>query len=144
MNIIVCVDDNNGMLFNHRRQSQDRVLRQRVLNLALNSRLLMNAYSCKQFAQDADEADCAGITVSEDFLAEALPGDFCFVETDALEPVKDKIEKLIIYRWNRKYPADFRFDLNVEEGFQMTSTEEFTGSSHEKITEEIYVKAGQN
>ena len=30
MIIMVCVDDNNGMMFNKRRQSQDRVLRQRM------------------------------------------------------------------------------------------------------------------
>ena len=27
MNIIICLDDNNGMMFNKRRQSQDRILR---------------------------------------------------------------------------------------------------------------------
>lgn len=144
MNVIVCLDDNNGMLFNKRRQSQDRVLRQRVLDLASGGRLLMNPYSQKMFAQDVDETDCAGITVSEDFLEKSLPGDFSFVETEALEPVKDKIEKLIIYRWNRKYPTDFHFDLHLEEDFQLMKTEEFIGSSHEKITEEIYTKAGQN
>lgn len=31
MIIIACTDDNQGMLFNHRRQSQDRVQRQRML-----------------------------------------------------------------------------------------------------------------
>ena len=31
MRVIVCVDDNGGMLFNHRRQSRDRVLCERVL-----------------------------------------------------------------------------------------------------------------
>ena len=30
MRVIVCVDDNGGMLFNHRRQSRDRVLCERV------------------------------------------------------------------------------------------------------------------
>ena len=33
MKIIVCVDNQNGMMFNHRRQSQDRVLRKRILEL---------------------------------------------------------------------------------------------------------------
>ena len=34
MTLIVCLDDKNGMAFNHRRQSQDRLLRRRVLELA--------------------------------------------------------------------------------------------------------------
>ena len=33
MILIVCVDDHNGMMFNHRRQSQDRVLRADILEL---------------------------------------------------------------------------------------------------------------
>ena len=33
MVLIVCVDDHNGMMFNHRRQSQDRILRADILNL---------------------------------------------------------------------------------------------------------------
>ena len=33
MVLIVCVDDHNGMMFNHRRQSQDRILRGDILEL---------------------------------------------------------------------------------------------------------------
>lgn len=33
MILIVCVDDHNGMMFNHRRQSQDRILRGDILEL---------------------------------------------------------------------------------------------------------------
>ena len=51
------------------------------------------------------------------------------------------IEKIILYRWNRKYPADFRFDINLEDSeWKLAETREFTGSSHEKITEEVYVR----
>lgn len=49
MKIIVCVDNQNGMMFNHRRQSQDRVLRKRILELTGGKKLWMNAYSQKQF-----------------------------------------------------------------------------------------------
>ena len=49
MKIIVCVDNQNGMMFNHRRQSQDRVLRKRILELTGGEKLWMNAYSQKQF-----------------------------------------------------------------------------------------------
>ena len=34
MTLIVCVDDNMGMLFNHRRQSKDVVVRERILKQA--------------------------------------------------------------------------------------------------------------
>lgn len=140
MNIIVCLDDRNGMMFNHRRQSKDSILRQRVLAMvqAADSRLLMNSYSRKQF----EEAGEGEIETAEDFLSKASRGDFCFVETDTISAYESEIEKLIIYKWNRKYPGDFYLDLDLT-GWTLTETEEFAGSSHEKITEEIYIKAGQ-
>ena len=33
MNIIVCLDDKNGMMFNKRRQSQDKLLRSDIKEL---------------------------------------------------------------------------------------------------------------
>lgn len=135
MNIIVCVDDNLGMTFNRRRQSQDRVLRERILSLARGAVLWMNAYSRKQFAADAVPQP----RVDEAFLELAGTGEFCFVENLPLLPYEDKIEQLILYRWNRRYPADRRFDIPLEEhGWTLAETAEFAGSSHEKITEERY------
>ena len=37
MRVIVAVDDRNGMLFHNRRQSQDRVLRERILSMTQGS-----------------------------------------------------------------------------------------------------------
>ncbi|MEI3375006.1 MAG: hypothetical protein V8R00_03520 [Coprococcus catus] len=54
MRVIVCVDDNGGMLFNHRRQSRDRVLCERVLQMAdeRDCSVYMNACSAEIFAED--------------------------------------------------------------------------------------------
>ena len=48
-----------------------------------------------------------------------------------------EIEKVILYHWNRDYPADVYFpvDLSV---WKCVETKEFAGSSHEKITRERY------
>ena len=43
MILIVCVDDHNGMMFNHRRQSQDRILRGDILELTEGKILWMDA-----------------------------------------------------------------------------------------------------
>jgi len=45
-------------------------------------------------------------------------------------------EGLILYRWNRTYPADLYFTLSLE-GWTLERREEFAGSSHEKITKEV-------
>ena len=132
MILIVCVDNKNGMLFNRRRQSQDRILRARILELTAQSRLWMNAYSAKQF-----DAPAPQICLAEDFLSQAAPGEYCFLENAVPSSLLEQIEQVILYRWNRDYPADVHFTLDLS-GFQLSQTTDFTGSSHEKITEEIY------
>ena len=52
MILIVCVDDNKGMMFNHRRQSQDRVLRRHILDRVGDAKLWMNGYSAKMFEKE--------------------------------------------------------------------------------------------
>ena len=49
MNIIVCLDDKNGLMFNKRRQSQDKVLRANIKELIKNQNLFMNEYSYKLY-----------------------------------------------------------------------------------------------
>lgn len=134
MTVIVCLDDKNGMMFDGRRQSKDSVLRQRILTLANGNKLWMNEYSKKQFEEAFDK-----ILVDENFLSQAASGDFCFVEDKPLFSVLERIEKLIVYRWNRVYPSDMKLDIPLD-SFTLQSTFEFKGSSHEKISEEVYVK----
>ncbi len=133
MILIVCVDNQNGMLFNHRRQSQDRALRARILARSAHSRLWMNAYSAKQFDPTAPQ-----VTVSEAFLSQATAGEYCFLENTDPAPCLDRLEQVILYRWNRDYPADVRFTLDLS-GFRLHQRVDFAGSSHETITEEIYI-----
>lgn len=132
MIVIVCIDDRGGMLFNHRRQSQDRLLRADLLREAAGAPVWLNAYSARQF-QDLPP----NLQVAEDFLDQAGAGELCFVEDRDLAPWAEKVEGLVLYRWNRTYPADLYFTLSLE-GWKLERREEFAGSSHEKITKEVY------
>ena len=67
MRTIICLDDDNGMLFHDRRQSQDVKLRADVLERLGERMLWMNAYSARQFA----DAEDARIHISDSFLEEA-------------------------------------------------------------------------
>ena len=137
MKLIAILDDRDGMLFNHRRQSQDRVLRQMILELTRPASLWMDAYTFRQFAGQEEPH----IRVDEDFPYMAAPGDYCFVEDRAPGAFADRVEEIILFRWNRKYPGDLFFDIPLDKGgWQLTSTEEFAGSSHAKITMEVYQK----
>ena len=134
MNIIVCVDKKNGMMFNGRRQSQDSVLRSKVMELCAGARLLMSEYSGLQFSEYSD------IIITDDFLQQAGAGDYCFIEDDVLPPA-EPIENVVMFHWNRDYPADQYFALDLKSnGFKREKKEDFIGSSHKKITVEIYKK----
>lgn len=133
MILIVCVDDSGGMLFNHRRQSQDHLLRERILRLTAGKQLWMNHYSAKQF--DA----IPQVKVDDNLLSKASAGEYCFVEDALLSPYEKRAEKIILFKWNRRYPGDLYFDINLNNGsWKMTNTQDFQGSSHEKITMEVY------
>lgn len=137
MKVIICVDDNNGMMFNNRRQSRDRILIDNVVQNVVGGNLLMAPYSEPLFK----DSDIDSFFLSEDILEEAAPEDFCFIENKALLPYSDRIDELIIYRWNRVYPADMYLDIQPEAlSLKLVSTTEFAGSSHEKITKELYKK----
>lgn len=129
---IACVDLKNGILFNHRRQSSDRIVRQDILKMLDGRELWMNSYSYGQFQKDE-----GNYIVDEDFIQKAGQGEYCFVEMNDLSDVK--IEKLILYRWDKVYPADRRMKVNMEEWI-LTEQSEFEGYSHEKITKEVYEK----
>ena len=133
MNVIVCIDEENGMLFNGRRQSKDRALRAHALAMA-EGKLWMNGYTARQFAEDGCD-----VVVDEAFLNHAPEDAWCFVENVSLLPYMDKISHVAVYRWNRLYPSDVKFPM-AEFAFRWTqvSREEFAGSSHERITQEVY------
>ena len=134
---VVCLDERLGMTFNGRRQSRDRVLCENVINdvAKKGGRLLMAEYSKMLF-----EGAKIPLICRDDFLDIAEEGDTCFVENRALISYADRINMLVVYRWNRHYPSDMTLDLDIEKCFGLISTEELVGSSHEKITKEIYVK----
>ncbi len=134
MKLIVCIDKSNGMMFNNRRQSQDSVLREKLLELVGEKKLLLNAYTAKQFEESRQ------LEVREDFLAVATAEDFCFVEDQPIPA--DQVDEVYLFRWNRDYPADRTFDLDLKDNFEKMKTEDFPGSSHKKITLEIYHKRG--
>ena len=133
MKLIVCVDDSNGMMFNNRRQSRDRVLIEELLNTTKEGRLYIAPYSKILFQ------DITALIETETLLEEAGADDYCFVENKTLLPHSDRIDELIIYRWNRTYPADMHLDVDLAAlSMKLISTTEFAGSSHEKITKELY------
>ena len=127
MTLIVCLDDKNGMMFGSRRQSRDSALIQRILELARGKNLVLSPYSAPLFSEKEE------LTVADDPASLCQKEDFLFVENTPLP--QSGIDTLLLYRWNRRYPATRFFDLSTD-GFLLRESTDFVGSSHDTITEE--------
>ncbi len=132
MILIVCLDDRLGMAFNCRRQSRDSALIADICADAKGAPVWMDSRSALLFKDF--EAD---ILCCDDFGAKAGTGEYCFLEFSAPCSLEGKAEKIIIYRWNRRYQADLCFDIDLD-AWKLDSVSEFTGTSHDKITKEVY------
>ena len=71
MIVIACLDNDGGMMFNRRRQSQDRYLRDRIVEMPGDSALWMNHYSAGQFDTD----NIPHLNIDDAFLQEAVDAD---------------------------------------------------------------------
>ncbi len=134
MKIIVCLDDKDGMLFNNRRQSRDKVLLAEIMENLGDEMLVVSPFSQALFSQYSDK-----ITVVEDFLNNASAESICFAENCSFSDSIEKISRVTVYRWNRVYPTDFKCDIDFSL-FKVVGKREFAGNSHEKITKIDYIK----
>ena len=132
MILIACVDDSMGMTFNHRRQSRDAVLCRDLLSLVQGRPLWMHPYSAPLFP-DAPET----VIADEDYLSKAGADEFCFVEREDVSNFFDLIHTIILYHWQRAYPSDTRFPLDLH-AFQLSETTAFEGKSHPEIIREVW------
>ena len=133
MRIIICLDDNNGMLFNNRRQGKDKKVIEDIGRLISEHKLYINEFSRELF-KDQD------VVIQDNFLEICAEEDYCFVENVDLSKFKEKISSIIIYRWNRTYPYDMCFNTQLLSSYRLNSVYEFVGNSHDKIRREIYTQ----
>ena len=61
---------------------------------------------------------------------------FCFVEGENLAGYEGKITEIVLYKWNRDYPADVFFEVDLSK-WRLEERKDFSGYSHEKITKEL-------
>ena len=133
MILVVCVDDRYGMRFNNRRQSSDRAITDKILELLEGKRIWMEHYSESLFPGSSQ------LCIDNDFLQRASLGDYCFVERFDVEGYLNRAEKIVLFCWNRKYPADLYFpQYLLTNDWRLVETLDFTGTSHEKITMKVY------
>lgn len=131
MKAIVCIDKKNGMMFFGKRQSQDSVLRNWIITHTADSRLWMSNYSAEQFSEES------GYIADDAYIEKASADDYCFIENKGFN--LESVSEFIICHWNRQYQADLYFNVDLKANdFKKISGEDIVGSSHDKITIEIY------
>ena len=116
MILICCVDERNGMSFEGRRTSQDRIMRDDLRQLF--PALTMDAYAYSLFSQD-DVDYC--YEICEDLTQCSYP---CLVELLPPSQFEPHLEKVVLYQWHRQYPHRAAF-LTAMPGRQRQSPEDF-------------------
>ncbi len=130
MKVIICIDDNKGILFNKRRQSRDAKVLEDIVSLT--NEVWIDSFSEKLF-----EGMNIKVNISDTLLEDTPKEAYCFIEDKNLESHEHNIEQLIIYKWNRSYPSDFKLDLDLN-SWKLVEAVDFAGNSHDTITREIY------
>lgn len=134
MILVCCLDKNNGMLFNHRRISKDRVIIEDIKSFSTDSKIYIDFFSKDLLEQ--------GIISKDLFKEKISSNDYCFIEDIKPSLLETKINRIIIYNFNRNYPSDFKFDIDLRKWSFVESTE-LKGHSHEVITKTIYERGQQ-
>lgn len=135
MKVIVCLDKNNGIMFNSRRQSRDKNIIEDILKSIKNSKLYISDYSSILFKNIKNK----NIIIDDNMLSAAKTDDYCFAEDKMLSPESEKITEITVYFWNKIYPADRYLDINIDSlGFTLYESYDFKGYSHDTITKNVY------
>ena len=132
MILALCIDDKNGISFNKRRQSRDSLLIKDLVENAGDRKIYTGSYSSPLFAGYEER-----VIVDDDYFSHAGEEDICFSEGTDPAAFADSINGLILYRWNRHYPTDKKFTLDLS-GYELIMAYDFVGSSHDKISKEVY------
>ena len=129
MHLIVCVDDRFGLSFGGRRLSRDCEVITHMLHMTKGGKLWVHPYSADLFPVDA-------VLAEADYLEKADMDDYCFLEKGE---IPQNLQSVILYHWNRTYPATEHFPKEILQTMNRVSQEEIPGYSHEKITVERYI-----
>lgn len=121
---IVCIDLRNGLSFNGRRISRDRIVIEDILSYTEGKTIWALPYSLMLFPEGRVKVWNDQSIIEED--------DYFFIE---LEMPDLYFSQLVVYRWDKRYPFDEKVDLSE---YRFVIQEDLEGNSHEVITREVY------
>lgn len=132
MNAIAVIDSCNGLAFNDRPQSRDRVLMERIARLTDDAPIQAEGHFARMLEsygfQCLPYAQCL------------QPGEWVWLDHDPSAQEIEQIDKLIVARFRNIYPADMWFTLEPQKPeWKKMSRQIFAGSSHDKIILEEFI-----
>lgn len=133
MTLILCVDNNFGLMFNKRRQSRDSAILEDIKSSFTGEKICISQYSEKLFSESGVD-----YTVCDNF---AECNGICFVEDKYNPDLLAIANEVILYHWGRVYPADLKFDMALlSADFVLADSTVFKGTSHDEIKKERYIR----
>lgn len=135
MNLISCVDNRLGILFNHRRVSQDKTIIENIEQWAKNIPLYVDSYSFELF----QTAHLTQLHLNQHLPSRSLQG-WQFIEQQNIDIPFQQGDQWMIYYFNRNYPSDHKLpiDLNHSSNWSIIDVSPFVGQAHDKITRVLY------
>ena len=139
MNVIACIDNNNGIAFNGRRVSSDLAVMSRIKFIVGDHKLWVDKSSEKLLQKHYISYEII------DKNSRIREEDYVFIDTKQFRFIKkdcSNIDTLVLFMWNRDYPSDTKLDIDMsvlKEYYQL----EYKGFSHEKINELHFNKKGK-
>ena len=127
MRVFVCVDQKDGLLFNNRRTSRERVVIEDIEKMSDGQDIAMSEYSAKLF-EGYDH-----VVVTENFK------DYENVFSEQADLKELAWNELIVYRWDKVYPSDVKLDVDLS-SLKLKDVSTLQGYSHDTILKEVYVR----
>ncbi len=153
MKLIICTDTRFGYSFNQRRQSSDREVHQHMAGQLLKAEVPVSAnyYTTRSLLRNREFIPDAFFErlllpakeddAPSDFLFTAARDEiYAYVENVSLIGYYHLIDEILLYIWDKRYPADLMFPASLLSAFQLKEEETFPGHSHEEIIFRHYVK----
>ena len=135
MTVLVCLDEKDGMAFDGRRQTRDSAVIKDIFATAKGAPIKVAPYSEKLLSE------YGRVKVTREPLMDKDEDAFVFLEVDGIGEYASRIDTLIIYRWSEVYPSDLKFLPSPSAlGLTLLTKSYIVGSSHKKITKEVYTK----
>ena len=138
MKLVVCLDENKGIRFFGKRQSQDELQRKNLFELIGNSKLFLTKYSYDLYKDFEFNFEII------DENTEIVEDSVFLYEGEFLERFLPYVDEIIVYFWNRDYPFDEIFEEFLNDDWKAREIFEFKGKSHEKITRKMFLKENKD